>query len=112
MGPKGTCLVVNALHKWPITIFWKATVASNSRNRIMIVAKSLYIVTGNGVIGYFWVATNSVNATGTNTDKKASGNIFFSIVSENPAASNFKIQHHVRHTCSLIVSQLLGFLSL
>ena len=56
--------MVNALHKWLVTIFWKTTQASNSQIRNEVVPKSLYIVTGNDVIGCFRLATNSVSATG------------------------------------------------
>ena len=63
VGPKGRT-VVNASHKWLIPIFWKTAKVRNSQIRSMVVPKSLYIVAGNDVIGYFRSATNSVNATG------------------------------------------------
>ena len=58
MGPKGTY----ALHRWLISILWKAAEASRSEIRNMVVPKGLYVVTRNDVIGYFRSATNSVNA--------------------------------------------------
>ena len=79
MVPKGRT-VVNALHKWLITIFLKTTEASNSQIRSMVLPKSLYIVAGNDVMGYFRSATNSVNATGTTAN--ISVMYCFSIISE------------------------------
>ena len=58
MRPKWT------LHKWLISIFWKTSEASNSQIRAMVVPKGMYIVAGNGVIGYIRLATNGVYATG------------------------------------------------
>ena len=56
--------MVNALLRWLISIFCKAAEASNSQMRSMVVPKSLYIVAGYDVMGYFRSATNSVIATG------------------------------------------------
>ena len=66
-GPTGPT-VVNAFHNYLIKIFWKTTEtaeAENSQIRRKVVLKSLYIATGNDVIGFFWSATNSASATGT-----------------------------------------------
>ena len=57
--------MVNALHKWLTSIFWKTAVASNSQIRGMVVSKSMYIVVGNDIMGYFRSAANSVNVPGT-----------------------------------------------
>ena len=57
--------MVNALHRWLISIFCKTAEASNSQIRSVEVQKSLYIVAGNDVIGYFRSTTNNVIATGT-----------------------------------------------
>ena len=71
----------------------------------MIVKESLYIGTGNDIIGDFRSATHRANATANLSVKK----YFFSIIEENANASNLKFTRHVRLTGGLIVSELVGF---
>ena len=89
--------MVNALHKWLIAIFWETAEASNSQIRSMVVPKSLYIVTGNDIIGHFRSATNSVNAIGVTAIYRVW------IISESARASNFEIYHAIAHD-SLYIS--------
>ena len=77
MAQRNVGTMVKALHKWLISIFWETAEASNSQIRSIVVAKSLYIVTGNYVIGYFRSATNSVNATGTTDNFRVRKLMFF-----------------------------------
>ena len=62
VGPKWTYRGQRVI-KWLISILLKTAEASNSQIRSMVVPKSLFIVAGNDLIGYFQSATNSINAT-------------------------------------------------
>ena len=87
MGTDGRT-VVNALNKWLVTIFWKTSEASNSQIFSMVVLKTVYIVTGNDVIGYFRSATDRANATGAIANFSVR-KYFFPIISENATASSY-----------------------
>ena len=92
---RGVPCVVNTLHKWLVSIFWKSPETTNSQIRTIVVQKSIYTVTGNDVIGHVQWATNSVNDTGTTASFSVRKYFFLSIISENAAAGNFKIYHRV-----------------
>ena len=52
--------MVIALHKWLISFFWETAEASNSQTHSVVVPESIYIVTGNDIIGYFRSAANRI----------------------------------------------------
>ena len=90
--------VVNALHKWLISIFRKTSEANNSQVRSVVVPRSLYIVTGYEVIVNFRSATNSVNATSATATLTVRKYVFSIIdyLRKNISAGNCKIYHHVK----------------
>ena len=67
-----------------------------------LLRKSFYIATGNDVIGYFWSATNSANATCA-TANFIIRKYFCRLSGKLLWASNFKLYHSVAHE-SLYIS--------